>query len=1212
MGGLRKLKSPGQDHADTASCFPASPPPNLKEVMMESWKRPAALRIAAILSMACLICSLGSFRSMAAEPLPPEIVTQLGHTSGLSAVAFSPDGKMILTSSGNLTPALWDVASGREVRVFKGHTDGVIAFAFSPDGKKVLTGSSDHTARLWDVASGREIQQFKGHTYGISTVAFSPDGATIFTAGFLSDRTLRVWDAATGRQLGQFKVLPDGSVAPVVFSPDGKTVLSITAADDTAHILEARTGRELKRFKTHPSVRSATYSPDGKFLLTGSSDGTVSLLDAATGNEVRQFRAGSKSVHAVAFSPDGRMVAAAADASGDPIALIWNAADGQELQHVFSNTASHADSIAFSPDSTALLTGGSDRTTRIWNVKTGQQQQQFRGRTAEVDFVTYTQDGKSFVATSDDLIRIWDASTGRLTRQFKAPKGPRMTMAISPDGRQVLTADDDTARLVDTVTGRDLLRVKGHPDDTWILVFFPDGKTILTANSGDTVARIWDVATGRELRQIKGERGIYLFFAAVSPDGRTILTTSQDNAGKLWNAADGRYLRRLNNGRDGMNVAAFSPDGRLVVTGSYDDKVHLWETSTGRELQKITASELPALAFSPDSKTLLAAGVDVNLWDTASGKLSRQLIGHTDTAKSAGYSPDGRTIITGGADGTTRLWNAADGTPLASMISFTDGEWLTITPEGFFDASSPKAADNLNVVSGLDVYSIDQFRDALFRPDLVKAQLAGDPDGAVKAAAGRLNLNKVVASGSAPRVEIASPTDGSSIAAGEIAFTASVDAQDGGIGRIEWRLNGQPVGVATRGLERVPDKDAAAGATSRISQKITLDPGSNLVELVAYNASGLVASQPARIRITATGPAPTAKPRLFVLAVGVNDYYDGRLKLNFAAPDARSVAAAFEKAGKGLYDAVEATTVLDADATRSHMDGVFARLASRIRTSDVFVFFVAGHGRTLDGHYYFLPQDFRYVDESSYAASAISQEQWQKWISTIPARKSVLIYDTCESGSVASDGIAVASRGLQRVEEQGVAYQKLRDATGRTILAASTDTDPALEGYHGHGVFSYAVIEALEKAQTNASGLIEVTGLISYVDDKVPDISFQAFHKRQIPQNKMVGSNFAVANRIEAAFDTTPMTRSNSAAETSPPALPKPPSADADTLKKPTHVVVQAATIFDQGGGQGRVVLELPAGTLLSVVRTDQGWAFVAREGKPVGYVAADRLLQIQ
>jgi WD40 repeat protein len=855
-----------------------------------------------------------------------------------------------------------------------------------------------------------------------------------------------------------------------------------------------------------------------------------------------------------------------------------------------------------------LLAGGVNGIAKLWDIQSGQEQRELKGRASKVTFVTYSPDGKSIGTVSADYVaRMWDAATGRFrfSQQLNAAcPCSNSIMAISPDSRAILVPGDGKTpvRFLDAETGHQLQQFKGPTGVLNTMALVSDGNALLTTSGGDPAAKIWDITTGRQLRQLKMDG---LFSAAASPDGKTILTIAgagsqtANNAIILWDAATGRQLRRIACcAGDVLTNSVFSPDGRFILTGGLS-AAHLLDTATGRELHKLSADMGSGLAFSPDSKTALTGGIDVKLWDAATGNVIRQLHGHVEEVYSSAFSPDGKVVVTGSDDGTTRLWDANSGTALASMIYFSDGEWLTITPEGFFDASSPKAADNLNVVRGLEVYSIDQFRDALFRPDLVKAKLAGDPDGTVKAAAAKLDLDKVVASGNAPKVAITSPADGSVASTGEVSVEGAVTEQGGGIGRIEWRLNGRLVGIDTRGLERIQD-NAAANTAIKISQKMVLDAGDNVVEVLAYNTRGLVASQSSRITIKAIGPAIAAKPRLFVLAVGVNDYYDGRLRLNFAAPDARSMAASFEKAGAGLYESVKAVTVLDADVTRANLDNVFTQLGSEVKASDVFVFFVAGHGRTLDGHYYFLPQDFKYRDQGSYAESGLSQEQWQKWITLVKARKSVLIYDTCESGAVTADNVVVASRGLQRVEEQAVAYEKLRNATGRTILAASTDSQPALEGYHGHGVFSYVVMEALQKAQTNANGLIEITGLISYIDDRVPDITSQVFHQSQFPQNKMLGSNFAIAKPIAMALTGTEPP--GEAAQLTDPATPT----------KPTHVVITPADVFTVAGGQNFPVERLPAGTLLSLVKTEQGWMLMAKEGKMVGYVASDHLLRVQ
>jgi hypothetical protein len=138
-------------------------------------------------------------------------------------------------------------------------------------------------------------------------------------------------------------------------------------------------------------------------------------------------------------------------------------------------------------------------------------------------------------------------------------------------------------------------------------------------------------------------------------------------------------------------------------------------------------------------------------------------------------------------------------------------------------------------------------------------------------------------------------------------------------------------------------------------------------------------------------------------------------------------------------------------------------------------------------------------------------------------------------------------------------------------------------------------MEALEKAQTNAGGLIEVTGLISYIDDKVPDLSFQAFKQRQIPQNKLTGSNFAIAKPTAMSLGTGPAQAASNAVPT-----------------KPTHVVIAPADVFETIGGRGAATQQLRPGTLLSLVKTEQGWVLVAKDGKAVGYVAEKQLMQVQ
>ena len=278
--------------------------------------------------------------------------------------------------------------------------------------------------------------------------------------------------------------------------------------------------------------------------------------------------------------------------------------------------------------------------------------------------------------------------------------------------------------------------------------------------------------------------------------------------------------------------------------------------------------------------------------------------------------------------------------------------------------------------------------------------------------------------------------------------------------------------------------------------------------------------------------------------------------------------------------------MLDDEVTSKKLEQVFSTMAANIHPRDVFVFFLAGHGKTVDGKYYFIPQDFRYENPQSIVDKGIGQDKWQDWFAKIPARKSMLLYDTCESGSLT--GQRIATRGMERV----AALEKLTRAMGRTVLSAATDDAPALEGYKGHGVFTYALLDALSKSDNNGNKLIEVTELAGYIDASVPKISHEAFGFRQIPQMNIVGSNFPLVNQSVSLLQLV----------TGEPKIPT----------KPTHMIIRPTDLFAKVGGVDKKQDQLKPGTMVTLIRTEQGWTLVARDGKKLGYVGEDNLLVAQ
>ena len=444
-----------------------------------------------------------------------------------TAAAFSPDGRAVLTGSEDKTTRLWDAATGRpfgEPMTHKGLVDAVglsawvNAVAFSPDGRAVLTGSEDKTARLWDSATGRPVGEPMTHQNSVLAVAFSPDGRAVLTGS--EDKTARLWDAATGRPVGE-PMTHQNSVLAVAFSPDGRAVLT-RSEDKTAGLWDAATGRPIGEPMTHQGrVNAVAFSPDGRAVLTGSEDKTARLWEAATGRPVGEPMTHQNSVDAVAFSPDGRAVLTG---SLDRTARLWDAATGRPIGEPMTHQG-RVNAVAFSPDGRAVLTGSLNGTARLWDAATGRPIGEPMNHQGWVVAVAFSPDGRAVLTGSlDDTARLWDAATGRPIGEPMTHQGRVNAVAFSPDGRAVLTGSEDkTARLWEAATGRPIGEPMTHQGSVLAVTFSPDGRAVLTG-SLDHTTRLWvvpfplegnierigfwaELVTGKTLREAGGGIG---------------------------------------------------------------------------------------------------------------------------------------------------------------------------------------------------------------------------------------------------------------------------------------------------------------------------------------------------------------------------------------------------------------------------------------------------------------------------------------------------------------------------------------------------------------------------------------------------------------------------------------------------------------------------------------------------------------------------------
>jgi WD40 repeat protein len=269
---------------------------------------------------------------------------------------------------------LWGIDSGKEIATIRYEGD-VTSAAFSPDGKYIVLGSCDKqdsnqsclagSVRVQETSTGKEVTHIL-HDDRVFTATFSPDGKYVLSGSW--DRTIRVWEALTGKEIAHIK---DDEIVwfSAAFSPDGRYIVSdgcdkvnsrIICISGFIHVWEALTGKEVARMTQDDWVRSVAFSPDGKYIVSGSMDRTVRVWESATGKEITQMKHDDW-VESVAFSPDGKYVVSG---SIDKTARVWDAITGQEISRMTQDDG--VTSVAFSPDGKYVVSGGYDKTARVW------------------------------------------------------------------------------------------------------------------------------------------------------------------------------------------------------------------------------------------------------------------------------------------------------------------------------------------------------------------------------------------------------------------------------------------------------------------------------------------------------------------------------------------------------------------------------------------------------------------------------------------------------------------------------------------------------------------------------------------------------------------------------------------------------------------------------------------------------------------------------
>ncbi|MGB3652823.1 MAG: CHAT domain-containing protein [Rivularia sp. (in: cyanobacteria)] len=545
-----------------------------------------------------------------------------GHTAWVRSIAFTPDGKILASGSGDRTIRLWNVETGQCLQILTGHTSEIQSVAFNRDGTQLASGSNDKTVRLWNIQTGQCLKVFLGHTNNITFVSFHPFDEKLITAS--TDNTVRLWNISTGECLQIFNI-PINWLLAIALSHDG--ILATGSDGNAVKFWDIETGECIRTLPDYNSfVWTVAFSNDDKTIVTGSEDNTIKIWDIETGECLQTLREHQQRVWLVDLHPDNQILSI----SEDQTIKLWDISSRRCLKTLkgYSNWIL---SLAFSPDNQTLASSSQDGKIRLWDIKTGQCNLILEGHEKIVSAIAFAPQHLPnclLVSGSDDnTIKIWNHQ-GECLQTLRGHEGWVYSVAFSPNGNLVASGSrDNQVKVWNWQTGECQHTFVGHQNRVKSVNFNHLGNVLASASDDKTI-KIWDVNNRTCLQTFTGHQD-RIDCVVFSPDASIIASASCDKTINIWDMNTGECLHVLQSHTHRIRMVAFSQEGEILASCSDDGTVKLWDGYTGENIRTLSGHDKAvwAIAISPDNSILASGSEDqtIKLWDMQTGECIKTL-----------------------------------------------------------------------------------------------------------------------------------------------------------------------------------------------------------------------------------------------------------------------------------------------------------------------------------------------------------------------------------------------------------------------------------------------------------------------------------------------------------------------------------------------------------------------------------------------------------